>query len=186
MQNIRRRRMKVTGTRKAWRRLAATVLAMGLLGFLLVACNDAASTTTSQPTTPASSVATTTNSADTGTPIPTVKPAPSPSGPGAQGGVADICSQPTSVTVHPPSNIPTYPGATLHISQVDSSNASNVFYGFCSGAAVEDIYTFYQQQLPGKGWSNLKTYVVGNVRQVATHRTTIVTHDEGYSQCLTV
>jgi hypothetical protein len=153
------------GTRKALKHLVVVLLTTALLTFALAAC-DAASPTTLQPTIPAGSATATTNSVDTGTPVPTVEPSPSPTGPGAQGGVADICSQPTNVTVHPPNNIPTYPGAVLHISQVDQSNASNVFYGFCTGARVQDVFTFYQQQLPGKGWSNLKTYTVDTVRQV--------------------
>jgi hypothetical protein len=176
MHNIRQMWMRTMGTKKAWKRRVAILLAIGLLTFILTACNDSTSATTPQPTTPIAGATTGADGGDTGTPIPTVKPAPSPTGPGAQSGVADICSQPASVTVQPPSNIPTYAGARLHISQVDPSNSGNVFYGFCSGAAVQDIYSFYQQQLPGKGWSNLTTYEVAAVRQVrATQGQTQIT-----------
>src|SRR5262249_1506131 len=100
------------------------------------------------------------------TPLPTVKPAATPTGPGAQGGVADICSQPASVTVQPASDIPSFPGAQLHITQVDPSDSHNVFYGYCTSAAVQEVFTFYQQQLPSKGWGNVTTYSVDTVRQV--------------------
>lgn len=167
MRNTRQLWMRTMGTKKVWSQHAAILLSIGLLAFVLAACNDSTSATTPQPTTPVTGAATSSaGDGDTGTPIPTVKPAPSPTGPGAQSGVADICSQPTNVTVQPPSNIPTYAGAQLHISQVDPSDSTNVFYGFCSGAAVQDIYTFYQQQLPTKGWSKLTTYEVDTVRQV--------------------
>jgi len=147
-------------------RHVAVLLGIALLVLVVAACNDATSTTSSQATTTVGSLAAATSTDDTGTPIPTVKPSPSPTGPGAQGGVADICSEAASVTVHPPNNIPSYPGSTLHISQVDPSDSSNVFYGYCTSAAVQDVFTYYQQQLPGKGWGNVSTYSVDTVRQV--------------------
>ena len=151
------------------------LLSIALLALAMAACNDSTSTT-SQATATTSGLTSATPTDDTGTPIPTVKPSPSPTGPGAQSGVADICSQPASVTAHPPSNIPSYPGATLHLSQVDPSDSSNVFYGFCTSAAVQDVFTFYQQQLPTKGWGNLTTYSVDTVRQVrATQGQTQIT-----------
>ncbi len=147
-------------------RWVAALLGMALLALAVTGCGDSTSTSQSQPTATSSGAASGTSTAEAGTPIPTVKPAPSPTGPGAQGGVADICSQPKSVTVQPPSNIPAYPGAQLHITQVDPSNSGNVFYGYCTNAAVQDVFTFYQQQLPAKGWNNVTTYVVDTVRQV--------------------
>src|SRR5262245_55212036 len=157
-------------------RRAAPVLGAALLLLAVAGCADATSTAQSRPTSTAGDLASATSTAEAGTPIPTVRPAPSPTGPGAQGGVADICSQPARVTVQPPSNIPRFPDAQLHITQVDPRDASNVFYGYCTGAAVPDVFAFYRQQLPGKGWGNVTTYAVDTVRQVkGTHGQTQIT-----------
>jgi hypothetical protein len=144
--------------------LGAVLLGAVLLALVLAGCGDTAGTSAPQPT--ATSGGSVSGTVDTPTAAPTVKPAPSPTGPGAQSGVADICAQSASVTVRPPSNIPSYPNAQLHISQVDPSNSNNVFYGFCTSASVQDVLSFYQQQLPGKGWGSLKTYSIDTVRQV--------------------
>jgi hypothetical protein len=62
-----------------------------------------------------------------------------------------------------PSSIPAYPGAQLHLAYTSGNNGA---FGYCSRASASAIASFYAQQLPGKGWSSIQTYTLGDHQQV--------------------
>lgn len=99
-----------------------------------------------------------TPTAHSATPAPTLAQAlasPSSTDSATGQGTSTVnCAQPGTVTIHPGATIPIYPGAELHRSQ---ANGSNAFYGFCTSATVEVVQNFYAQQLPLTGWTGLQT-----------------------------
>lgn len=144
--------------------LLVLVLAVGLL-----ACGGGSSTANS-PALKASGAAT--GTASPTTPAMSAPPAATPTflpagtAPG-QAGAADICGEPASVKAQPPSSIPAYPSAHLHISQ-DYNN--NGLFGYCSSADVSSIISFYAQQLPAQGWLNIQTTSIAFVQQLTASR----------------
>jgi hypothetical protein len=144
--------------------LAATALALALL-LGLAGCNAGGAVGGVTP------VATTNTSGTPGTQptlaLPTLTAAASPSGPGGTGGVGEFCSKPPAVSIHPGSKVPIYPGANLHFSQ---SNGSNAFYGFCTSASTSDVQNFYALQLRQAGWSGLQTSTISTVIQISAEQ----------------
>lgn len=103
---------------------------------------------------------TVTTATDTATPTPI-------SGPGAQFGSSQFCSQKPSVSVQLPPSIPAYPNAELRLSQADGANS---IYGLCTTAAVTVAIQFYADQLPGKGWQQLQRNSNNPVEQITAKR----------------
>lgn len=95
--------------------------------------------------------------------LPTMTAVASPSGNSGTGGADAFCSGPTKISIQPGSNIPAYPGAVLHFSQ---ANGSNAFFGFCTGASTSDVQYFYALHLPKSGWSTLHTSTIASVVQI--------------------
>jgi hypothetical protein len=95
--------------------------------------------------------------------LPTLTAVASPSGPGGTGGAKEFCSKPPDVSIHPDTNVPVYPGAVLHFSQ---ANGTNAFYGYCTSGTTSDVQNYYAQQLRSKGWSGLKTATIATVVQI--------------------
>lgn len=95
--------------------------------------------------------------------LPTLTAVASPSGASGQQGAKEFCSKAPSITIHPGSTIPVYPGANLNFSQ---ANGNNAFYGYCTGASTSDVQNFFALQLPKTGWSDLKTSTIAAVVQV--------------------
>lgn len=89
------------------------------------------------------------------------------SGPGAQFGSSQFCSQKPSVSVQLPPSIPAYPNAELRLSQADGANS---IYGLCTTAAVSVAIQFYADQLPGKGWQQLQRNSNPPVEQITAKR----------------
>lgn len=82
----------------------------------------------------------------------------------AQAGAADICAESVNITTVPPATLPTYPTAQLHLTEV---NAGDSFFGYCVKAAPGAIAQWYAQQLPGKGWQQVSTTPIQDVRQLS-------------------
>lgn len=140
----------------------AGVLAVMLLVFGLAGCaaNASVNGPTQVPT-----------FSDGGTPgahatltLPTSGALASPSGTTGQQGVKEFCSKSPEVSIHPASNVPVYPGATLHFSQ---ANGNNAFYGFCTGDSTGAVQNFYSTQLPKSGWSSLQAATISTVVQIS-------------------
>jgi hypothetical protein len=96
--------------------------------------------------------------------LPTLTVAASPGGPGGTGGAKEFCSKLPDITIRPGSNVPVYPGASLHFSQ---SNGNNAFYGYCTADATTAVHDFYALQLPKSGWSSLQTATIAAVTQIS-------------------
>ncbi|HEU5349922.1 MAG TPA: hypothetical protein VFU63_15045 [Ktedonobacterales bacterium] len=96
--------------------------------------------------------------------LPTSGAVTSPSGTTGQQGVKEFCSKSPEVSIHPASNVPVYPGATLHFSQASGANA---FYGFCTGDSTGAVQNFYSTQLPKSGWSSLQATTIATVVQIS-------------------
>lgn len=146
--------------RSIWARVGLLVLA-GSLALGAAACADGTSGTTSaHATTTVNDTASAANATGTsGTsniPLPISTSA-------AQDGTSDFCAAPPNVAVQPPSSLPQYPGAQLHVSQ---NTNGNELFGYCSSVAVSTIANFYTQQLPGSGWSNVQTNTISFLQQV--------------------
>lgn len=89
------------------------------------------------------------------------------SGPGAQFGSSQFCSQKPNVSVQLPSSIPAYTGAELRLSEADGANS---IYGLCTTASVSAVAQFYADQLPGKGWQQLQQNSNNPAAQVTAKR----------------
>lgn len=96
--------------------------------------------------------------------LPTVTSAASPGGTTGQQGAKEFCSKSPDVTIHPDSNVPVYPGATLRFSQ---ANGSNAFFGFCTNDSTSAVHDFYSVQLSKSGWSGLQTSTIATVVQIS-------------------
>lgn len=89
------------------------------------------------------------------------------SGPGAQLGSSQFCSQKPNVSAQLPASIPAYPSAELRLSQADGSNS---IYGLCTTASVSAVIQFYADQLPGKGWQQLQRNSNDPAEQITARR----------------
>lgn len=96
--------------------------------------------------------------------LPTVTSAASPGGTTGQQGAKEFCSKPPDVSIHPGSNVPVYPGATLRFSQ---ANGSNAFYGFCTNDSTSAVHDFYSVQLSKSGWLDIQTSTIATVVQIS-------------------
>lgn len=133
----------------------ALVALVALVVLMLAACDSGSSGTVNTAGTPGASGANATTTAAGGTAtiaVDTATPTPI-SGPGAQFGSSQFCSQKPSVSVQLPPSIPVYPNAELRLSQADGANS---IYGLCTTTAVGTAIQFYADQLPGKGWQQLQ------------------------------
>ena len=137
-------------------RLVIFMLAAGLC-LLLAAC--ASGSTGGQ----ASATQTTTGSATIGLPTATdqaaLTPPPIPSYPagGTPGtlGTGDYCDpNEQEVTASLPSNIPTYPGAQMHLGSV---NGPSGVFGLCTNDSLQTVAQFYTAQLPSHNWQQVTT-----------------------------
>lgn len=161
-----RRRTRATGLAGSAKRWSVALVALGILAILVLAgCDSGSSGTvttggtsgtggTNATTTAAGGTATV--AADTATPTPI-------SGPGAQFGSSQFCSQKSSVSVQLPPSIPPYPNAELRLSQTAGANS---IYGLCTAAVVNVAIQFYADQLPGKGWQQLQRNNNDPVQQI--------------------
>ena len=153
--------------RRTWQRALALALLTLALGAALAACGGSPSSTSSATaTTPAGGGFTpgaTNNTPPAGFPTPTV----TPNGGGVQVGVSDVCGATPSVTVQPPSNLPTYTGAQLVQSADTKSNGQNIgVYDYCTTASPDAVVTFYTQQLPTSGWKQVQTYTGTDAKSI--------------------
>lgn len=131
--------------------LALGLLAIGLC-LLLVACSGGGAN--ASPTrTPVASVGTAGSPTATDQVIQTPLPFPtSPIG-GTPGtlGAADFCNQ-QLVTATLPSTIPTYPGAQMHLGQVNGGTGE---FGLCTTDSIQTAGQFYADQLPSHNWQQV-------------------------------
>ncbi len=153
--------------RRAWGRAAALTLLILGLGAALAACGGSPSGTSSATaTTPAGGGYTPSanNTPPPGFPTPTV----TPNGGGVQAGASDVCSQTPSVTNQPPSNLPVYPNAQLVQGKTTQNNGQNVgIFDWCLASGSPDaVITFYTQQLPGAGWTNIQSYTGTDAKSI--------------------
>jgi hypothetical protein len=152
------------------RKVRLGMLVLVALGTLMLAACDSGTSgqvRTNSTASPGSANATTiaggtptATAADTATPTPI-------SGPGAQFGSSQYCSEKPNVSVQLPPSIPSYPNAELRLSQ---SAGDNSIYGFCTTAAVNVAIQFYADQLPGKGWQQLQRNNNDPVEQITAKR----------------
>lgn len=151
------------------RRWVVALVVLGTLMLVLAACDSGSSgqVSTDSTVSPGSANATTiaggtptATAADTATPTPI-------SGPGAQFGSSQYCSEKPNVSVQLPPSIPAYPNAELRLSQADGGNS---IYGLCSTTAVNVAIQFYADQLPGKGWQQLQRNNNDPVEQITAKR----------------
>jgi hypothetical protein len=83
--------------------------------------------------------------------------------PGGQLGTTDACDASATPTASLPHSIPLYPNGTLHIGSV---NGDRGVFGFCTGDPVSAVDAYYQQQLPGAGWQNVRENALDPSRQI--------------------
>jgi hypothetical protein len=76
-------------------------------------------------------------------------------------GANEICASEKNVQTSVPASVPAYPGADLRQSYTLDNNGT---YGYCATATSPAVSDYYLKQLPGKGWSNVKSnpMVIGN------------------------
>jgi hypothetical protein len=88
-------------------------------------------------------------------------------------GANEICASEKNVQTSVPASVPAYPGAELRQSYTLDNNGT---YGYCATAAPPAVADYYLKQLPGKGWSNVKSnpMVIGNQVVGAMGSSTIV------------
>lgn len=161
--------LRAGNTRGVCARIGLLAL-VGSLSVGLVACGESTSASTAlHPTANATGKATTTTTGETST---TTSPLPASTF-AAQDGTSDFCAAPTNVSAQPLSSLPQYPNAQLHVSQ---DTSGNYLFGYCSSDAVSAIASYYQQQLPTSGWSNVQSNQVSFLQQVtATQGSTHLT-----------
>jgi hypothetical protein len=146
-----------TGTK--WVGLALAVA----LGPAIALASCSGSSSTRAPRSGTSPITTATSPAG-GTPSPSPQSSLTPAGTApAEAGAGDICDQPASVSATVPTSIPAYPGAQLHLAYVSGNSGA---FGYCTSANASAIASFYAQQLPGKGWTSIQTYTLGDHLQV--------------------
>jgi hypothetical protein len=69
-------------------------------------------------------------------------------------GANEICASEKNVQTSVPTSVPAYPGAELRQSYTLDNNGT---YGYCATATSPAVADYYLKQLPGKGWSNVKS-----------------------------
>lgn len=151
------------GAMRGWRRGAAG--AFLALALALAGCASGGTTTakTATPTQPAEPTATLANPTGSGTPTPTAAGV-------AGSGSLDICQPvtPTPIQVSAPPEVPVYQGARLKLAEANGPTSE---FGYCITGTVSAVATFYTQALPGKGWSDIKTFVnLATENIIATHQ----------------
>lgn len=150
-----------------WReRLSRLLVAGALAGGIACGIAGCASNTAARTPTPNPSATARASASPDATASPTAGAAPTitPQGTApAEAGAGDICDQPANVSAQPPSSLPAYPGAQLHISFINNGNG---LFGYCSHAQVSDIAQFYTSQLPGQGWGSVDNHTLQTYRQV--------------------
>jgi hypothetical protein len=134
-------------------------LLVGLIAFVLLAAGcgggtSAQDTPTNTPVTGVTAIAGQTSATPTQFVV---------GGPGAQVGVADVCTAQPEITTSVPSSIPMYPGAELRLSDFTDGGGD---FGFCANASPTTIATFYVAQLPRKGWQSVTGGAFGSGQQV--------------------
>ncbi len=169
MREMSQTRRSTRGLDLTWHAARWCVVLVALVMLLLTACEGGSGGPVSAAGTPgsggtnaptATSDGTATAAVDTATPTPI-------SGPGAQFGSSQFCSQKPSVSVQLPPTIPPYPNAELRLSQADGANS---IYGLCTTVAVNVAIQFYADQLPGKGWQQLQRNSNNPVEQIMAKR----------------
>ncbi|MEO7001220.1 MAG: hypothetical protein ABI068_05425 [Ktedonobacterales bacterium] len=150
--------MRRTEERRVRQQWVGVIVVLGLLVCLalLAACaagspGGSASATATTASTGGTGGATT-STTTSGSPTPTFTPQ---SGQGNQAGVADICTATPSVKIALPANVPSFPGSTLILAENIGGNDE---VGFCATAAASAVVSYYQQQIPTKGWSQVSTF----------------------------
>ena len=151
------------GMLHGWRRGAAGALLA--LALLLAGCASGGTTsqTAGTPTLPSEPTATLASPAGAGTPSPT------PAGVAGSGSL-DICQPvtPTPIQIGVPSEIPVYPGGQIKLAEANGPTSE---FGYCITGSVSAVGTFYAQALPGKGWSDIKTFInLATENIIATHQ----------------
>jgi hypothetical protein len=126
--------------------LCIAALAMGV-----VACGDSSATgkQTTPTTTPPNTGITQVVGQNSATPTTFVV-----GGGNGTVGANEICAAAKNVQTSVPASVPPYPGAELRQSYTLDNNGT---YGYCVTAAPSAVADYYLKQLPGKGWSNVKS-----------------------------
>lgn len=132
----------------------APLFVLAALVLLLASCAGGNSSATRAPTSTAIGAASSPTSNATPATIST---------PGAPQGIAGLCALPASVSAQPPSDIPPYPSAQLHIAS--NQNGSGLF-GYCSSASVADVNSFYTAKIPENGWQHMSASSIGATDQI--------------------
>jgi hypothetical protein len=152
-----KRRVSWLGIRPI-QRLTLALLCIAALAMGVVACGDSSATgkQSTPTTTPPNTGITQVVGQNSATPTTFVV-----GGGNGAIGANEICAAEKNVQASVPASVPTYPGAELRQSYTLDNNGT---YGYCAAAAHATVADFYLQQLPGKGWSNVKSnpMVIGN------------------------
>src|SRR5260370_37119918 len=138
-----RRRGRWSGT---WRVVVLVALAL-LAGCAESASGGGAGATPPGDATPASA-AQATAAGDGPTPTPTILQV---SGPGGQGGAAEVCTSCATGSQPLPPSSPAHPRAVERYYQGGDTN----IWGYCSAHSVGAIVDFYKQQLAADGWQRM-------------------------------
>jgi hypothetical protein len=135
----------------ALRRFALALLCIAALAMGVAACGDSSATgKQATPTaTPPNTGITQVVGQNSATPTTFVV-----GGGAGTVGANEICAAAKNVQTSVPASVPAYPGAELRQSYTLDNNGT---YGYCVTAAPSTIADYYLQQLPGKGWSNVKS-----------------------------
>jgi hypothetical protein len=140
------------------RRLALALLCIAALMMGVAACGDSSGTAkqTTPTATPPNTGITQVVGQNSATPTTFVV-----GGGNGAVGANEICAAEKNVQTSVPASVPSYPGAELRQSYTLDNNGA---YGYCVTAAPSTVANFYLQQLPGKGWSNVRSnpMVLGN------------------------
>ena len=144
--------------RSALRRWALALLCVAALAMGIAACGDSSATgqKTTPTETPPSTGITQVVGQNSATPTTFVV-----GGGNGTVGANEICAAEKNVQTPVPASVPPYPGAELRQSYTLDNNGT---YGYCATATPSTVADYYLQQLPGKGWSNVKSnpMVIGN------------------------
>jgi hypothetical protein len=139
-------------------RLTLALLCIAALGMGVAACGDSSATgKQATPTaTPPNTGITQVVGQNSATPTTFVV-----GGGAGTVGANEICAAAKNVQTSVPASVPAYPGAELRQSYTLDNNGT---YGYCVTAAPSAVADYYLQQLPGKGWGNVKSnpMVIGN------------------------
>jgi hypothetical protein len=139
-------------------RLILALLCIAALAMGVTACGDSSATgkQTTPTTTPPNTGITQVVGQNSATPTTFVV-----GGGNGTVGANEICASEKNVQTSVPASVPVYPGADLRLSYtLDNTGA----YGYCATATPPAVADYYLKQLPGKGWSNVKSnpMVIGN------------------------